>query len=320
MGAIRESIKLVASTEGAIAPPPLLSGHKSRSRPKSHATYPQRERKRDAMNSTPANENFDTYLEFALTLAKSSGELVLPYYRKPLAIEDKNLAKGIAGFDPVTAADKAVEALIRREVERRFPEHGILGEEYGSTRPRAPFQWIIDPIDGTRSFMMGLPTWGTLIALSHHGVPLLGLMSQPFTGEVFWSTRDGARTRGPLGEQTLAVRPCQGLDKAVLGSTHPSLFRTAEEWRRFETVMGRVKMARYGGDCYLYCLLAAGQVDLIIEANLQPFDVAALVPIIERAGGIITTWDGGPAAAGGRIIAAGDRRVYDEAMALLNAS
>jgi len=272
------------------------------------------------MHSTAAHTNFDVYLEFALGLAKASAALVLPYYRKPLVVEDKNIAKGIAEFDPVTAADKAVETLIRRQVEQRFPDHGILGEEYGSTRPDAPYQWIIDPIDGTRSFMMGLPTWGTLIGLSHDGSPLLGVMSQPFTGEVFWSARTGARTTGPLGDLALAVRPCTSLANAVLGSTHPSLFKTTAQWRSFERVMGRVKLARYGGDCYLYCLLAAGQVDLVIEANLQPFDVAALVPIINHAGGIITTWDGGPAAAGGQIIAAGDRRVYEQAMGLLKTS
>jgi len=272
-----------------------------------------------SLETFPAKD-FDALLNFALSLAKASGELVLPFYRRPIAIEDKNLAKGVAGFDPVTAADKAVEELIRREVERRFPDHGILGEEYGSTRPDAPYQWIIDPIDGTRSFMMGLPTWGTLIALTHQGVPVLGVMGQPFTGEVFWSTRLGARTQGPLGELALAVRPCSGLAEAVLGSTHPSLFRTSRQLQRFEAVAGKVKLARYGGDCYLYALLAAGMVDLIVEANLQSFDVAALIPIIERAGGIITTWAGRPALEGGEIIAAGDQRVYKEALAVLNAT
>ena len=264
-----------------------------------------------------AQLDFDTLIAFALSLAKPAGELALRYYRQPLAVEDKNIAKGIAEFDPVTAADKGVEQLIRGEIEHQFPAHGIVGEEYGSSRPDAPYQWIIDPIDGTRSFMMGMPTWGTLIGLSFEGKPLLGVMSQPFTGEVFWSTREGAHTRGPLGEINLVVRPCASLGKAVLASTHPSLFKTPHEWSRFEDVMGQVKMSRYGGDCYVYCLLAAGHVDLIIEANLQPFDVAALVPIIEQAGGIITTWDGRPAAGGGRIIAAGDRRVYDEAMTIL---
>ena len=276
------------------------------------------------MHSDPSRNianvpDFDNLLAFALSLAKPAGEVALRFYRRPLAVEDKNINTAGAGFDPVTAADKGVEELIRSEIERRFPAHGILGEEYGSSRPDAPYQWIVDPIDGTRAFMMGLPTWGTLIGLSLNGTPLLGVMSQPFTGEVFWSSRDGAHTSGPIGTSKLAVRPCEALSKAVLACTHPSLFKTAHELARYREVEARVKMARFGGDCYVYCLLAAGQVDLIIEANLQPFDVAALVPIIERAGGIITTWDGGPAAAGGQIIAAGDRRVYEEAMAVLNA-
>ena len=274
----------------------------------------------EAASTKPAS--FAMLLDFAMSLAKASGELVMPYYRRPLDVENKNLGKsaiggGVAEFDPVTAADRAVEALIRREVEARFPEHGILGEEYGSSRADAEYQWVIDPIDGTRAFMMGLPTWGTLIALTRQGEPVLGIMSQPFTGELFWSTEASARTRGPLGEQALRVRPCAKLADAVLGSTSPQLFKTKHEWSRFEDVMGRVKMARYGGDCYVYCLVAAGTVDLVIEANLQSFDIAAVVPIIQRAGGIITTWDGGSAMDGGQIIAAGDKRVYDEAIALL---
>ena len=272
------------------------------------------------MNSDAVEKDFDALLDFALSLAKSSGELVLPFYRRPIHIEDKNLALGVAEFDPVTAADKAVEELIRREVEHRYPGHGILGEEYGSTRPEAPYQWIIDPIDGTRAFMMGLPTWGTLIGLTHHSRPVLGVMGQGFTNEVFWSTRDGARTSGPLGEQPLRVRPCAGLATAILGCTSPNLFKTAHERARFEAVVPRTKMMRFGGDCYLYAMLAAGQADLVIEAGLKSFDVAAMIPIIERAGGIITTWAGGPALAGGQIIAAGDKRVYEEAMALLNAN
>jgi myo-inositol-1(or 4)-monophosphatase len=261
--------------------------------------------------------NYQTLLDFALGLARSSGKLVLPLYRKPLDIQDKNVAKGGTEFDPVTEADRAVELLIRREVEAHFPDHGIVGEEFGLSRPDADYQWVIDPIDGTRAFMMGLPTWGTLIALTYKGTPVLGVMGQPFTGELFWSTQNGARTSGPLGELPLRVRPCAGLSKAILGCTSPALFKTSAERASFEAVVPKVKMMRYGGDCYLYALVAAGQVDLVIEANLQSFDVAALIPIIERAGGIITTWSGGPALTGGQIIAAGDRRVYDEAMVVL---
>jgi myo-inositol-1(or 4)-monophosphatase len=264
----------------------------------------------------PAPDSYQTLLAFALELARASATLVLPYYRKPLQIEDKNIGTA-AGFDPVTQADKAVEEMIRARVEARFPHHGIIGEEFGNSRPDAEYQWVLDPIDGTRAFMMGLPTWGTLIGLTHKGRPLLGVMGQPFTGELFWSTETGARTSGPLGELALKVRPCARLSTAIMGCTSPSLFKTDSELARFHQVAGKTKMMRYGGDCYVYALVAAGQVDLVVEAGLQSFDVAALIPIIERAGGIMTNWSGGSALDGGQIIAAGDRRVYDEAMAVL---
>jgi myo-inositol-1(or 4)-monophosphatase len=260
----------------------------------------------------------DELIEFALRLARESAALVLKYYRRPIEVENKNAAMGKEGFDPVTAADRTVEQFIRREVERAYPQHGIVGEEYGTSREGARHQWIVDPIDGTRSFMMGLPTWGTLIGLTQDGKPIAGVMSQPFTGELFWGSSIGAFTSGPLGTLDLRARACPGLPFAVLGSTHPSLFKTKDELARFESVAGQVKMPRYGGDCYLYCLLAAGCVDLIVEASLKTFDVAALIPIIERAGGVITTWDGKCALNGGRILAAGDKRVHAEAMCVLN--
>jgi histidinol phosphatase-like enzyme (inositol monophosphatase family) len=266
-----------------------------------------------ALSASHSNQDL---LDFALDLARESAALVLPFYRKPLQIEDKNLGTA-AGFDPVTQADRAVEEMIRARVEARFPAHGIIGEEFGASRPDADYQWVIDPIDGTRAFMMGLPTWGTLIGLTHQGKPALGVMGQPFTGELFWSTGTGAFTSGPLGTFALQVRQCAGLSTAIMGCTSPSLFKTDSELARFQRVAAQTRMMRYGGDCYVYALVAAGQVDLVIEAGLQSFDVAALIPIIEQAGGIMTTWSGGPAVGGGQIIAAGDKRVYDQAMALL---
>ena len=267
--------------------------------------------------ATTKPDIYQDLLDFALDLARASAILVLPYYRKPLQIEDKNLGTA-AGFDPVTQADRAVEEMIRARVEARYPTHGIIGEEFGASRADAEYQWVIDPIDGTRAFMMGLPTWGTLIGLTCQGKPLLGVMGQPFTGELFWSTETGARTSGPLGDLPLQVRPCAGLASAIMGCTSPALFKTDSELTRFHQVAAKTRMMRYGGDCYVYALVAAGQVDLVVEAGLQSFDVAALIPIIERAGGIMTTWSGGSAVTGGQIIAAGDRRVYDEAMAVLN--
>jgi len=218
----------------------------------------------------------------------------------------------------VTAADRAAERAIRKAIRARFPDHGIVGEEYGSIAGNGPFRWVIDPIDGTRTFIIGSPLWGTLIGLMDGPNPVLGLMNQPFTGERFWGDGHRAHWRGPGGKtKRIKTRACARLRDAVLTTTHPDLFATVADADRFGNVRSRVRMTRYGGDCYGYCLLAAGFIDLIIEAGLKAYDVAALVPIIEAAGGVVTTWDGEPASEGGRIVAAGDKRVHQEAIAIL---
>ena len=255
------------------------------------------------------------HLELAHVLADLSAAAILPYFRKPIAVGNK---AGPGGFDPVTAADRAAEKAIRKAILARFPDHGVVGEEYGTLAGAGRYRWVIDPIDGTRTFIMGSPLWGTLIGLMDGPIPVLGLMNQPFTAERFWSDGRRAHWRGPGGKaRSIKTRPCARLADAVLTSTHPDLFASAEEASRFGTVRSRVRMTRFGGDCYGYCLLAAGFVDLIVEAGLKAYDIVALVPIIEAAGGIVTTWDGGPATDGGRIVAAGDRRVHQEALAIL---
>jgi myo-inositol-1(or 4)-monophosphatase len=178
---------------------------------------------------------------------------------------------------------------------------------------------VIDPIDGTRSFMMGLQTWGTLIGLRHAGRMCVGVMNQPFTGERFWAYDAAAYYDGPGGARTLRSRSCESLDHAILATTSPELFREPGQWAAFERVKSKVRMTRYGGDCLSYCLLAMGQIDLVVEANLQAYDIAALVPIIEWAGGIISTWDGGDAQNGGNVVAAGDPRMHEAALRLVNA-
>jgi histidinol phosphatase-like enzyme (inositol monophosphatase family) len=218
----------------------------------------------------------------------------------------------------VTAADRAAEKAIREAILTRYPDHGILGEEYGDVAGKGRYQWVIDPIDGTRAFIAGSPLWGTLIGLTDGSRPVLGLMDQPFTAERFWSDGRHAYWRRPNGkQQRIRTRPCARLADAILTSTHPDLFASHEEATRFGALKTCVLMTRFGGDCYGYCLLAAGCVDLIVEVGLKPYDVVALIPLIEAAGGFITTWDGGPAAAGGRIIAAGDQRVHRQAMGIL---
>jgi myo-inositol-1(or 4)-monophosphatase len=254
-------------------------------------------------------------LEFAHALADLSGAAIGPYFRRAFAVTNKG---GGASFDPVTAADRAAEKAMREAILARYPEHGIVGEEFGDVAGEGRYRWVIDPIDGTRAFIIGSPLWGTLIGLIEGSRPILGLMDQPFTAERFWSDGRRAYWRRLNGKrQHIHTRPCTQLAEAILTSTHPDQFASRAEGSRFQALKSRVLMTRFGGDCYGYCLLAAGCVDLIVEVGLKPYDVVALIPIIEAAGGLITTWDGGPATAGGRIIAAGDKRVHREAMAIL---
>ncbi|MFL6796792.1 MAG: histidinol-phosphatase [Xanthobacteraceae bacterium] len=254
------------------------------------------------------------FAAFLDELATVSGETILPFFRTALSIENK---AGPGSFDPVTAADHAAEMAMRTLIRRTFPDHGIIGEEYGKERAEAEYVWVLDPIDGTKSFISGMPAWGTLIALLRSGEPVCGMMNQPFTRERF--TGDSARTlyRGPAGERELRTRPCGELANAVLFTTSPLLMTPADR-AHFAQVEGKVRLSRYGGDCYAYCMVAAGHVDLVIETELKPHDVLPLMPIVTGAGGVITTWEGGAANDGGRIVAAGDERVHAAAIAVLN--
>jgi myo-inositol-1(or 4)-monophosphatase len=255
------------------------------------------------------------FAAFVDDLAAASGDAILPFFRTSLGVENKNVG---GSFDPVTAADRAGESAIRAMIRATFPDHGILGEEYGVERPDAEYVWIIDPIDGTKSFISGMPLWGTLIGLTRLGKPVYGMMHQPFTRERFTGDGGAARYRGPAGDRALRVRPCSGMSDAVLVTTSP-LLMTAADREIFGRAEQSVRLSRYGGDCYAYCMLAAGHVDLVIETGLNPHDIVALIPVVTGAGGFISTWEGEPAEAGGRIIAAGDRRIYEEARAILSA-
>jgi len=246
-------------------------------------------------------------------LATASGDAIRPFFRTSLGVEDKSNG---GAFDPVTAADRAAEQAMRTLIRRKFPAHGIIGEEFGPERGDAEFVWVLDPIDGTKSFISGMPAWGTLIALTRSGRPVFGMVHQPFIGERFSGDGLAATYRGPAGNRALMVRSCPLLAEAVLYTTSPRLMNIADR-AAFARVEEAVRLSRYGGDCYSYCMLAAGQVDLVIETDLKPHDVAALIPIISGAGGIITTWDGKTPESGGRIVAAGDRRTHAAALALL---
>lgn len=250
---------------------------------------------------------------FVDELATESGRAILPFFRSAFATEDK--AKGGA-FDPVTQADRAAERVLRRMIGERFPEHGIVGEEFGSEREGAEHVWVLDPIDGTRAFVSGLPLWGTLIGLKREGRAAYGMMHQPFMGERFFGDGTASFYRGPHGEGPLRTRPCATLAEATLSATSPAMF-TGADLERYRRVEAGVKLVRYGYDCYAYCMLAAGHLDLVVEAGLKPYDIVALVPIIEGAGGVVTDWSGGMPEAGGSILACGDRALHAEVISRL---
>jgi myo-inositol-1(or 4)-monophosphatase len=255
------------------------------------------------------------FTAFIDRLATASGETILPFFRTSLLdIENKG---GGYGFDPVTEADRAAEAVMRRMIKANFPQHGIVGEEFGNQNEDAEYIWMLDPIDGTKSFIAGFPIWGTLIALLHRGLPVYGMMHQPYIGERFSGDNRSASYRGPSSGRKLVVRRCASLGEATSFTTSP-LLMNADDRAAFGKVEAEVRLTRYGGDCYSYCMLAAGHVDLVIETELKPYDIAPLIPIITGAGGVITTWEGEPAQGGGRVVAAGDPRVHEAALKLLN--
>ncbi len=252
------------------------------------------------------------FANFVDELANVSGHTILPFFRTALAVENKKAG----GFDPVTAADRAAEQAMRALIRRTFPDHGILGEEYGSERTDAEYVWVLDPIDGTKSFISGMPAWGTLIGLMRFGEPVFGMMHQPFIRERFTGDGGAAHYRGPTGDRDLRVRECESLSDALLYTTSPLLMKE-DDRAIFRKVENAAKLSRYGGDCYAYCMLAAGQIDLIVETEINPYDIVALIPIIAGAGGIMTTWENEPAQQGGRIVVAGDARVHQQALKML---
>lgn len=250
--------------------------------------------------------------DFFRRLAAAARAETLPRFRQGGSITNKYQT----GFDPVTEADQAAEQALRKIIAEEFPEHGIVGEEFGAVRGDSSHVWVIDPIDGTRAFISGLPLWGTLVGLMEDGRSVAGMMSQPFTGELFFADQQGASYEGPDGKRRLSARNTVNLSEATLCTTSPDLF-DASRRPLYNRVEGTVRLSRYGTDCYAYCMLAAGNVDLVIECDLKPHDIVALIPIIEQAGGVITTWTGSRPERGGDIIAAATRELHSQAMELL---
>jgi histidinol phosphatase-like enzyme (inositol monophosphatase family) len=255
-------------------------------------------------------------ISFAHRLADTAGEVIRPYFRQRIEITDKGLAKGTA-FDPVTAADKGAEKAIRAIIERERPDDGILGEEFGEKASANGLTWILDPVDGTRAFITGRHEWGSLIALEENGHAVLGIMDQPVLRERFIGVNGQAELLAEGTRTPLHVRSCADISQAVLCATHPEAYFTSAEREAFRRVQQAVRMSRFGGDCYIFGPLALGFIDLIVESSFHRWDVAALIPIVQGAGGVITNWQGGSCADGGQILAAGDPRVHAQAMKLL---
>lgn len=245
-------------------------------------------------------------------LADAAGAAILPHFRSALAVESKR----VDGYDPVTVADRAAEEAMRATIAAERPEDGVTGEEFPPVPSRSGRTWMLDPIDGTKAFVAGLPSWGTLIALCEDGTPRLGMMNQPFVGERFFTAGGAACWRRGGESRRLETRRGRGLADALLLATHPDMFEGAAA-DAFARLAARVRHVRYGTDCYGYAMVAAGQADLVVEASLKPFDIAPFVPLVEAAGGVVASWTGGPAAGGGAVIAAGDAALADAAATVL---
>lgn len=260
------------------------------------------------------------HLTLTHELADISAGEILKIFRAELDIEDKAEP---GSFDPVTQADRNAEQAIRKKLEEAAPDHGIIGEEFGlkavSPSSQHDLKWVLDPIDGTRGFMAGFPTWGTLIGLLENNLPLIGMMNQPFTGERYWSWKGADSTfySGPDGKKSLKTRTCSSLDQAVMSTTGPDMFKTPLQQHLFQTIEKQSKLIRYSGDCYAYCLLAAGHLDLVFERGLKIYDIAPLIPIIESAGGRVTSWNGEEAHEGGTVLACGDPKLHDIMLKLI---
>lgn len=251
--------------------------------------------------------------DFFRLLADASAEATLPLFRNIGAIDNKL----DDGFDPVTQADKNAEIALRNVIEQAYPDHGILGEEFGEKDGDGVHQWVIDPIDGTRAFISGLPVWGTLVGLTVNGRAVAGMMYQPFTDELYAANTDGAWLSYRGGEtQPLRCRQST-LSQATLFTTSPDL-HVGVATKKYRALEAQVKLPRYGVDCYAFAMIAAGHADIAIESGLQAYDIVGLIALVEQAGGVVTTWDGGRPEKGGDCIASGSAALHEEALAVLN--
>lgn len=257
--------------------------------------------------------NTQDIIDTAHEMAEAARRAILPYFRT-LDLGAEN--KAGTGFDPVTEADRAAEEAMRAVLARRRPQDGILGEEFGAVDGTSGLTWVLDPIDGTRAFLSGTPTWGVLIAVADDTGPLYGLIDQPYIGERFEGGFGRAHLTGPNGILPLATRGDRALSDAILFTTFPEV-GTEIEGAAFRAVADAVKLTRYGIDCYAYALVASGHIDLVIEAGLAAYDIQAPIAVIQAAGGIVTDWTGGPVHDGGRVLAAASRQQHEAALGIL---
>lgn len=249
-------------------------------------------------------------------LADAARDVILPYFRSADLGEDNKLP---SGYDPVTEADRAAETAMRAVLAAQRPDDAILGEEFGAQAGTSGLTWVLDPIDGTRGFVAGTPTWGVLIAVGPETGPIIGIVDQPYIGERFIGTPQGAMLLRGAQSRAIHTRAARPLAQAIVFTTFPEV-GSPEEGAAFQAVAAQAQLTRFGMDCYAYALVASGQVDLVIEAGLNAYDIQGPLALIQAAGGVVTDWDGGPAHNGGRVIAAANAAIHAEALAILRAS
>ncbi|MDQ0464519.1 histidinol phosphatase-like enzyme (inositol monophosphatase family) [Caulobacter ginsengisoli] len=251
---------------------------------------------------------------FLVELNRASSAVILPLFRGDHGLEDKG---GPQGFDPVTEADRGAEAAIRKLIAERHPEHGVIGEEYGEDRPDAEFVWVLDPVDGTRAFVGGLPLWTTLIGLRFQGRPVLGSIGQPYLGELYIGSAAGSRLMTRGSSQPLKTRPCPDFSRAIIATTDPEACFNPAERQAWRDLRKATRLARLGCDAYAYAMVAAGTMDVVVESGLKSWDVEAAMPVIEGAGGFHSDWKGQPIGqSGGTMVLAGDRAALDATVAI----
>lgn len=268
------------------------------------------------MSQTPSIHEVKEYTDFLDMLADAAAEITLPMFKKPVNVVNKG-KKLQLDYDPVTEADKQAEKVIRKLIRQTYPDHNILGEEHGSEHnSKSQYTWVIDPIDGTRAYICGIPTWGTLVALNDGVKPIIGMLDQPYMRERYLGTPDAAYLNGT----PISCRPCTELSQATISTTDPTqFFACDEDLQAFNRVAAKALLVRNGYDCYAYAMVAAGFMDVVIESGLEAYDIQALIPIIEGAGGIVTDWTGGSAAQGGQVVASATHALHEQILGLLDA-